>query len=178
MVPGDANPVHGPTRNERIRPDCRILCSLPANLPRKTLRFSRGCRARRFSGLGRRHRPRTVCLLAREPLRACGSDRSRAQAIQEIRSASRPENVDFYVAPAENRGLQDHSMDLITAAQSVHWFHLPRFWAEVTRILRPGGIIAVFGDACRMSPQSSTNWSMLYIKLRSSHRAGQRASTL
>lgn len=40
----------------------------------------------------------------------------------------------------------ENSVDLITVAQGVHWFDLPRFYAVATRVLRkPGGIIAVWG---------------------------------
>lgn len=38
------------------------------------------------------------------------------------------------------------SVDLITVAQAIHWFDLPRFYSVATRLLRkPGGIIAVWG---------------------------------
>ncbi|CAL5368899.1 unnamed protein product [Camellia sinensis] len=40
----------------------------------------------------------------------------------------------------------DNSVDLVTVAQAVHWFDLPRFYSIVTRLLRkPGGVIAVWG---------------------------------
>jgi SAM-dependent methyltransferase len=35
-------------------------------------------------------------------------------------------------------------MDLATAAQAVHWFDRPRFWAEARRVLRPRGVVAVW----------------------------------
>jgi ubiquinone/menaquinone biosynthesis C-methylase UbiE len=35
-------------------------------------------------------------------------------------------------------------VDLVTAAQAVHWFDRPRFWAEARRVLRPGGVVAVW----------------------------------
>lgn len=30
-------------------------------------------------------------------------------------------------------------------AQALHWFDLPRFWAEATRVLKPGGVLAAWG---------------------------------
>ncbi|KAB1210525.1 hypothetical protein CJ030_MR6G010821 [Morella rubra] len=40
----------------------------------------------------------------------------------------------------------ENSVDLVTVAEAVHWFDLPKFYALVTRLLRkPGGIIAVWG---------------------------------
>ncbi|CAL1353739.1 unnamed protein product [Linum trigynum] len=39
----------------------------------------------------------------------------------------------------------ENSVDLVTVAQAVHWFDLPRFYAVVGRLLRkPGGVIAVW----------------------------------
>lgn len=39
----------------------------------------------------------------------------------------------------------ENSVDLITVAQAVHWFDLPRFYSLVSRLLRkPGGVIAVW----------------------------------
>ena len=36
------------------------------------------------------------------------------------------------------------SVDLVTVAQALHWFDLPRFYDEVQRVARPGGLIAVW----------------------------------
>lgn len=64
---------------------------------------------------------------------------------EQIAHANAPANVMFSVAPAEASGLGDHSVDLITVAQAAHWFDLPAFYAEATRVLKPGGLIALFG---------------------------------
>lgn len=38
------------------------------------------------------------------------------------------------------------SVDLITVAQAVHWFELPKFYSVVSLLLRkPGGVLAVWG---------------------------------
>ena len=40
----------------------------------------------------------------------------------------------------------EDSVDLVTVAQALHWFDLPKFYSLVTRLLRkPGGIIVVWG---------------------------------
>jgi SAM-dependent methyltransferase len=52
--------------------------------------------------------------------------------------------VEYRVAAAEASGLGDRSVDLVTAAQALHWFDRPRFWAEGRRVLRPGGVLAVW----------------------------------
>jgi ubiquinone/menaquinone biosynthesis C-methylase UbiE len=48
------------------------------------------------------------------------------------------------VGKAESSGLPDASCDLVTAAQALHWFDPPAFFAEAHRVLKPGGAIAVW----------------------------------
>ncbi|KAG5794781.1 hypothetical protein H9Q69_006166 [Fusarium xylarioides] len=36
------------------------------------------------------------------------------------------------------------SVDMITAATAAHWFDMPRFWAAATKVLRPGGTVAIW----------------------------------
>ena len=66
-----------------------------------------------------------------------------ASAPQIANAAARP-NVDYRVAPADASGLADRSVDLVTVAQALHWFDRPRFYAEVKRVTRPGGRLAVW----------------------------------
>lgn len=42
-------------------------------------------------------------------------------------------------ACAEETPFEDHSIDIVTAAMSFHWFDAARFHAECKRILKPGG---------------------------------------
>lgn len=46
-------------------------------------------------------------------------------------------------APAEHTGLEDASVDLVTAAQAFHWFDRAAFKAECRRILKPEGKVAL-----------------------------------
>ena len=51
------------------------------------------------------------------------------------------------VAPAENSGLESHSINLITVATAIHWFNLSKFYNEARRILKPGGTLAIWNYA-------------------------------
>ena len=62
----------------------------------------------------------------------------------QIAAATPHPRVTYRVAPAEASGLPDHSVDLVTVAQALHWFDLGRFYAEVRRVLADGGILAVW----------------------------------
>lgn len=63
-----------------------------------------------------------------------------AQAGRHIADTDR---IELRQAGAEATGLNDHSVDLVTAAQAFHWFDRDRFRAECARILRPGGRVAL-----------------------------------
>lgn len=47
------------------------------------------------------------------------------------------------VARAERLPLPDRSVDAVTVGQAFHWFDAPRALAEVARVLRPGGVLAM-----------------------------------
>jgi ubiquinone/menaquinone biosynthesis C-methylase UbiE len=79
--------------------------------------------------------------LARRFSHVIATDISSAQ----LASAPAIPNIEYRVTPAEASGLPDHSIDLVTIAQAMHWFDLPQFYAEVKRVLKPGGVIAAWG---------------------------------
>jgi SAM-dependent methyltransferase len=65
-------------------------------------------------------------------------------APEQIAAAKAHPRVRYSVAPAEHCGLPDHSVDLITVAQALHWFDVAAFYAEARRVARPGAILAVW----------------------------------
>ncbi|PRW58426.1 Nudix hydrolase chloroplastic [Chlorella sorokiniana] len=62
----------------------------------------------------------------------------------QIAAAQQRPNIRYEQAPAEASGMAECSVDLITAAQCMHWFDAPRFYAECRRVLKPTGALAVF----------------------------------
>lgn len=59
--------------------------------------------------------------------------------------AVRHPKITYREAPADHSGIEGETVDLITVAQALHWFDLPRFWQETERVLKPGGILAFWG---------------------------------
>lgn len=72
--------------------------------------------------------------------RVTATDISAAQ----ISHAWKHPRVEYRVGSAEDSGLPEASMDLIVAAAAVHWFDLPRFYAEARRVAVPGAVLAVW----------------------------------
>lgn len=62
----------------------------------------------------------------------------------QIAQAEPHERISFHVAPAERSGLAAESIDALSVATAMHWFNLEGFYAEARRVLRPGGVIAVW----------------------------------
>jgi SAM-dependent methyltransferase len=62
----------------------------------------------------------------------------------QIEAATPHPRVAYRLAPAEASGLPDASVDLVTVAQALHWFDLEAFYAEVRRVLKPSGVLAVW----------------------------------
>jgi ubiquinone/menaquinone biosynthesis C-methylase UbiE len=63
---------------------------------------------------------------------------------EQIARAPTHPRINWRVATAESSGLDDRSVDVVTVAQALHWFARPRFWDEVRRVARPGGVIAAW----------------------------------
>lgn len=72
--------------------------------------------------------------------RVVGIDGSAAQ----LAKAERHPRVEYRLGRAEETGMPDGSVDLVTVAQAAHWFDLELFYAEVRRIAAPGGAIALW----------------------------------
>ncbi|XP_064643328.1 putative methyltransferase DDB_G0268948 isoform X2 [Lineus longissimus] len=73
-----------------------------------------------------------------------GADVSEAQ-IEEANKNEKISNVTYKVGMDSSIPCDDNSVDLVTAAQAAHWFDFDKFYAEVDRILRPNGCLAIYG---------------------------------
>ncbi|MFC5411529.1 class I SAM-dependent methyltransferase [Larkinella bovis] len=64
---------------------------------------------------------------------------------QQLEQAVRKPNIQYTVCPAEQTVFADHSFDLITVAQALHWFDADAFHREVRRVGKPGALVAEWG---------------------------------
>ncbi len=74
----------------------------------------------------------------------------------QIEQARAPANVSFAVEPGERCGLPDASVDAVCVAQALHWFDRAAFFAESTRVLRPGGVLVAWGYQDVIVPDAVT----------------------
>ena len=63
---------------------------------------------------------------------------------EQVAHAEPHDRVTYRVALADASGLDAGSVDLVTVAQALHWLPLERFFAEVRRVIAPGGVLAVW----------------------------------
>lgn len=92
----------------------------------------------------------------------------------QIQLAFAHQQVDYRVEPAESVSLEAGSVDLVTVAIAVHWFNLDAFYREVRRVLKPGGILAVWAyHLPRIDPQVDRVLAKYYYQTLSGYWAEQ-----
>ncbi|MCU0396292.1 MAG: class I SAM-dependent methyltransferase [Chitinophagaceae bacterium] len=101
----------------------------------------------------------------------CATDISPRQILQ---APGRP-GIHYSVQPAENTDFPDHFFDLVTVGQAAHWLQLDVFYAEVCRVLRPGGVIALLGyGRCRVNERIDPILDHFYTKVVGSYWEPER----
>ncbi|MBI5435462.1 MAG: class I SAM-dependent methyltransferase [Planctomycetes bacterium] len=81
-------------------------------------------------------------LLATRFEHVIATDASAAQLAHALPHARVGYRVEREVAAS----LAASSADLVAVAQAAHWFELARFYAEVRRVAKPGGVLALVAD--------------------------------
>lgn len=75
------------------------------------------------------------------------SEKQLSQAVQR-------KNIQYQISKAEQSPFASEAFNLLTVAQALHWFDHASFFEEVDRVLKPGGILAVWGyDLVRIHPE-------------------------
>jgi ubiquinone/menaquinone biosynthesis C-methylase UbiE len=65
-------------------------------------------------------------------------------SVDQISRGPATPRVTYAVCSAEQPAFRTDSIDLVTVAQALHWFRHDEFYAEVRRVLKPGGKLAVW----------------------------------
>lgn len=63
---------------------------------------------------------------------------------EQLRHAPRHPRVEYRLASADESGLATATVDLVTVAAALHWLDFASLFAEVKRVLRPGGVLAAW----------------------------------
>jgi SAM-dependent methyltransferase len=66
------------------------------------------------------------------------------ESAEMIAQAPRDPKIEYRVSEAEDSDIEAHSVDLVTVASAIHWFDLNKFYTEVRRVVKPGGVIAAW----------------------------------
>jgi SAM-dependent methyltransferase len=77
------------------------------------------------------------------PLAATGAEAIAVEPVAEMRARIGPAAARALEGTAEAIPLADASADAVTVGQAFHWFDGPAALAEIHRILRPGGALAL-----------------------------------
>ena len=72
----------------------------------------------------------------------------------QLSNAFKKENITYNLEKAEETSIETNAVDLITVATAIHWFNIPEFYKQADRVLKPEGVLAVWGyGGCRISPE-------------------------
>ncbi|XP_023321408.1 putative methyltransferase DDB_G0268948 isoform X2 [Eurytemora carolleeae] len=73
-----------------------------------------------------------------------GTDISPGQ-IEQANLSSHPSNIRFQVGSAEIIPVEDGSVDAVFCCMALHWLNHDKFFAEVQRVLKKNGVLAIVG---------------------------------
>jgi ubiquinone/menaquinone biosynthesis C-methylase UbiE len=74
---------------------------------------------------------------------------------KQLANAAKKSNIDYSISDSKTTAFKDHSVDLVTVAQAVHWFDFDAFYAEVKRVLKKNGVIALIGYGVMRSDRAT-----------------------
>jgi ubiquinone/menaquinone biosynthesis C-methylase UbiE len=61
----------------------------------------------------------------------------------QLSNAVQKPNIEYSISDSVHINMADHHCDLVTVAQAFHWFKFEEFYAEVRRVLKKDGILAL-----------------------------------
>jgi SAM-dependent methyltransferase len=73
-------------------------------------------------------------------------------SIKQLMNVPNMANLSSFVADEAAPQLSDSSLDLVTVAQAIHWFQVDKFCHEVSRVAKPGALLAIWGYGLTQLP--------------------------
>ena len=68
-------------------------------------------------------------------------------SVAQLAHAEHNERIGYAAMTAERSAIASRLVDVVTVAQALHWLDRDAFYAEARRVLRPGGLLAVWSYA-------------------------------
>jgi ubiquinone/menaquinone biosynthesis C-methylase UbiE len=85
---------------------------------------------------------------------------------QQLENAVQADNILYSVSGAGQTNFKNNQFDLITVGQALHWFDIEKFYSEVGRVVRPDGLLAVWGyTVCTINPEIDTHVLDYYFNI-------------
>ena len=85
---------------------------------------------------------------------------------EQIERAEPHPRIEYRVVPAEDSGLEDASVGLLTVGQALHWFDHERFGAEAQRVVATGGLLVCVSYAnCTVADEIDAIVTTLYADI-------------
>lgn len=112
------------------------------------------------------HGYRTICV---DP-----NPEMRSRAAMDLRGYP---NASILDGTAENTGLDEHSIDLVVAGQAFHWFDPVETRKEFSRILKPGGQVAlIWNDRIQAPGSFNDEYERICVEYSNGyHKSGSQA---
>lgn len=66
---------------------------------------------------------------------------------RQLSNAVKNDKIVYSTSAAEETSFPDKLFDLVTVAQGYHWFDFDKFEKEVHRVMKPSGVVAIWGYA-------------------------------
>lgn len=96
-------------------------------------------------------------------------------SVEQIKKAVLAPNIFYSVCPAEKSTFPDHTFDLITVGQALHWLNFDAFYDEVRRVGKRNAVLAVWGyGLLRISPEIDAVISDFYVNIIGSYWDAER----
>lgn len=77
---------------------------------------------------------------------------------EQLQRAPSAPNIAYSRQRAEATEFGEGAFDLICVAQAIHWFDIPAFHKEARRLLKPGGVLAVWGYGLLKTDPETDAW--------------------